>query len=86
MWRSVKFRVVGGVLQWKTRQGERIPADSPPSGGCHRRTQRGPPALSVPPLLLNARPLPRSKAPPGREGGHPAHGPRQPLGSSVQCQ
>ena len=34
VWRSVKFRVVGGVLQWQTRQGEWIPVDTPPSGGC----------------------------------------------------
>ena len=35
-WRSVKFREVGGVLQWQTRQGEWILVDSPPSGGCQR--------------------------------------------------
>ena len=40
VWRSVKFRVVGGVLRWHTRQGEWIPVDSLPSGDCQRCTQR----------------------------------------------
>ena len=31
VWVSVKLRVVGGVLQWQTHQGEWIPVDSPPS-------------------------------------------------------
>ena len=38
--RSVKLRVVGGVLQWQSRQGEWIPVDSPPSGDCQRCMQR----------------------------------------------
>ena len=33
----------GGVLQWQSRQGEWIPVDSPPSGGCQRCAQRGSP-------------------------------------------
>ena len=41
VWRSVKFRVVGGVLQWQMHQGEWIPVDSPPSGDYQRCTQRG---------------------------------------------
>ena len=41
LWRSVKFREVGCVLQWQTRQGEWIPVDSPPSGDCQRCAQRG---------------------------------------------
>ena len=43
MWRSVQFRVVGGVLQWQKRQGEWIPVDAPPSGECQRCTYRGSP-------------------------------------------
>ena len=43
MWRSVKFGVVRGVLQWQTRQGEWIPVHSLPSGDCQRCTQRGSP-------------------------------------------
>ena len=42
-WRSVKFREVGGVLQRQSRQGEWIPVESPPSGGCQRCAQRGSP-------------------------------------------
>ena len=42
-WRSVKFREVGGVLQWHSRQGEWIPMESPPRGGCQRCTQQGSP-------------------------------------------
>ena len=42
-WRSVKFREVGGVLQWQSQQGEWIPVESPPSGGCQRCAQRGSP-------------------------------------------
>ena len=42
-WRSVKFREVGGVLHWGSRQWEWIPVESPPSGGCQRCAQRGSP-------------------------------------------
>ena len=42
-WRSVKFREVGGVLQWQSRQGEWIHVESPPSGGCQRCAQRASP-------------------------------------------
>ena len=42
-WRSVKFREVGGVLQWQSRQGEWIHVESLPSGGCQRCAQRGSP-------------------------------------------
>ena len=34
VWRSVKFKVVGGVLQWHTRQGELITVDSRLSRDC----------------------------------------------------
>ena len=41
VWRSVKMRVVGGVLQWQPRLGEWLPVNSPPSGDCQHCTQRG---------------------------------------------
>ena len=60
MWRGIKFTVVGGVLQWHTRQGEWIPVDSPPSGIASAAPNVAPPlALLVPPLVLTVGSLPR---------------------------
>ena len=47
-WRSVKFREVGGVLQWQSRQGEWIPVDSCQAPGPSQQShpRRSPPARS----------------------------------------
>ena len=73
MWRSVKFRVVWGVLQWQTRQGEWIPVNSPLSGDYQRGTQRGSPGGATgtfgAPTGPDCRTPPLGLRPPG--GGKP---------------